>query len=758
MSQRTLPKGALAQAPQKGAAFSTGIRIIGFAQRQRRWPMVRATHRIGDLASSALVIGVLLLFPLSTSAQGRLQKHELKIPTTAYDPYPAGILPSNLNSEIARVLREVDVIEGRALARWHALAPPILVGQPPVLQNTGTESVETLGELMLFDKNMSPDKNEACASCHMPYVGFGGPIPSVNLTMVAYPGTAHFRAGKRTAQRHPYSPFFPVLQYNQEQGLFFGGNFWDSRATGYRLRTPDAEQAQGPPVDSQEMGFPDTACVAFRLSTAVYRPLFEGVWGKGSFDIKFPRDTWKICATPGGAFGTDLTPIELSPEDRTRANEVYDRWAQSIDSYEQSVQVSAFSSKFDAYLAGKYKLTADEMAGYKLFDGKGNCNSCHLDGRGTTLKPDQTDSSSTAQVNPLFTCFGAANEGVPLNPRDAFYYETKPDAYGFTPNPLGFGYRDLGLGTFLRSGFGSAPSPNVNWRRYARITDGQFQVSSLRDVASAPPQCPTTEAPGPYFQKEFFHNGYFKSLKQIVHFYNTRDKYAYPVTSGHCPPGTTEKVDCWPMPEVQNNIDMTSGNLGLSDKEEDQIVSFLQTLSDGYAKPYPNSDVFSGVCMTGGSAATQGNQTLIPTPPLPRCASAICGIAPLPGPKPIAASRGSLSVQESPTKLTPTPLRIVEGPKVELTTKYLTIIRWETSNPGGSPVHFGIVEYGACSGCLVRTAQSPIRLNVNHSTTLFRVRLDHLRRGTTYYYKVGSISASGTIDPVASRVKTFSTP
>jgi len=102
------------------------------------------------------------------------------------------------------------------------------------------------------------------------------------------------------------------------------------------------------------------------------------------------------------------------------------------------VQVSAFSSKFDAFLAGKYKLTADEMAGFQLFNGKGNCNSCHLDGRGTTLKPGQTDTSSAAMVNPLFTCFGSANEGLPLNPRDAFYYQTKPDSYGFTPNTYGF--------------------------------------------------------------------------------------------------------------------------------------------------------------------------------------------------------------------------------------------------------------------------------------------------------------------------------
>jgi cytochrome c peroxidase len=562
------------------------------------------------------------------------QKGPRDVSRPDYNPYPAGILPSDLNSEIERVLREVDVIESRALARWHALPPPILTGQPPILQNTGTEATEILGELMLFDKNISPNRNQACTSCHMPYAGFSGPIPSVNLTMIAFPGTVHFRAGKRTAQRHPYSPFFPVLQYNQEQGQFFGGNFFDSRATGYLLRIPDAEQAQGPPVDPVEMGFPDTACVAFRLSQAVYKPLFEEVWGAGSFDIKFPHETEDICKTPGGAtvFGGNTTPIPLSPGDRTRANTVYDRWAESIDSFEQSVQVSAFSSKFDAFLAGKYTLTADEMAGYRLFDGKGNCNSCHLDGRGTTLKSGQTDTSSKAMVNPLFTCFGSANEGVPLNPRDAFYYQTKPDAYGFVANPYGFGYRDLGLGTFLRSGFGSGPSPNITWRQYAPTVDGQMQVATARNVAMTPPQCPTTEAPGPYFQKGFFHNGYIKSLKQLVHFYNTRDVFKYNVTSGHCPAGTIEKVNCWPMPEVRNNIDMTSGNLGLTDQEENQIVRFLETLSDGFTRPYLNRDTFTGTCMTGGSATTQGNESLIPTPPLPPCASAICGVAPVPNP------------------------------------------------------------------------------------------------------------------------------
>jgi hypothetical protein len=86
------------------------------------------------------------------------------------------------------------------------------------------------------------------------------------------------------------------------------------------------------------------------------------------------------------------------------------------------------------------------------------------------------------------------------------------------------------------------------------------------------------------------------------------------------------------MKEVPNNLDTTTGMLGLTDQEEDQIVAFLETLTDGYTAPYANSDTFTGQCMTGGSASTQGNQYLIPTPPLPSCAGAICGVKPVPSP------------------------------------------------------------------------------------------------------------------------------
>jgi cytochrome c peroxidase len=533
-----------------------------------------------------------------------------------YNPYPPGILPSDIASEETRVQTEIAGIFKSYFTQWQALTPPVVAGNPPILMNTGYAAQRILGGLLQYDLNISPFQNTACASCHMPYAAYSGPIPSVNLTMIAYPGSARYRAAKRTAQGYTYSHSFPDLNYNTTQAAFFGGNFWDSRATGYKLQAPDAEQAQFPPVDPLEMGFPDTACIGFRISSASYLPLFMTVWGD-SFNINWPSNTASICATPNGAavFNGNTQPILLSADDRTKATNIYDHWGQSLSFLERSTDVSPFTSKFDAYLAGKYTLTSVEMAGYNLFRGKANCNSCHLDGRSTAPSPTAPaaeDTGTAADTTPVFTCFGSANLGLPKNPRVALLYETTPDSFGYTPNPEGYIYTDFGLGTFLRSGFGSAPNPNSAWLPFAQTSDGQMQTMTARDVGLAPSQCPTTEAPGPYFQKEFFHNGYIKSLKQLVHFYNTRDVYRNSaVESGDCPAGTTERVNCWPAAEVSVNQDMTIGHLGLTDTEENEIVAFLQTLSDGYTTPYPFIGTYTGACMTGGTAATQGNSTLI---------------------------------------------------------------------------------------------------------------------------------------------------
>src|SRR6202171_93 len=114
--------------------------------------------------------------------------------------------------------------------------------------------------------------------------------------------------------------------------------------------------------------------------------------------------------------------------------------------------------------------------------------------------------------------------------------------------------------------------------------------------------------------------------------------------------------------------------------------------------------------------------------------------------------------QVSPTTPKAASVRITQGPELELAKVHLTIIRWTTNNPGGSPEHYGVVHYGTDPRNLNQTAKSPIRLNPGHLTTIFRVRMNGLKPRTTYYYTVGSIAASGTDDGTKSSVRQFTTP
>ena len=117
-----------------------------------------------------------------------------------------------------------------------------------------------------------------------------------------------------------------------------------------------------------------------------------------------------------------------------------------------------------------------------------------------------------------------------------------------------------------------------------------------------------------------------------------------------------------------------------------------------------------------------------------------------------------MTAQVSPTTLKAARVQITNGPEIEMSKEFLTIIRWATNNPGGSPGHYGVVHYGTDPKNLSETAKSPIRLNPDHRSTVFRVRLDNLKPGTTYYYMVGSVEANGTDDGAKSAVKQFTTP
>src|SRR5580704_15839729 len=117
-----------------------------------------------------------------------------------------------------------------------------------------------------------------------------------------------------------------------------------------------------------------------------------------------------------------------------------------------------------------------------------------------------------------------------------------------------------------------------------------------------------------------------------------------------------------------------------------------------------------------------------------------------------------LAAQVSPTTPRAAHVQITKGPEIEMTKEFLTITRWTTNNPGGSPEHYGVVHYGTDPKNLSEIAKSPIRLNPDHAATVFRVRLDNLKPGTTYYYTVGSGEANGADDGAKSAVKQFTTP
>jgi cytochrome c peroxidase len=429
---------------------------------------------------------------------------------------------------------------------------------------------QLLGRIEIFDKSLSVNGNVACTSCHDPATGFTGASSLWNETIVASPGSVpitnatnggpNYRISARKPQAYPYMAFAPILHYNATQQDFYGGNFWDLRATGLRLGNPAAEQAQGPPLNPLEMGWPDSACLVYKLSQSSYAPFFEKVWGATSFAITWPSNVQQICSMPGPAPSTN--PVQLSAADRATSNSAFDHFAQAIAQEESSSDESSFTSKFDAYLAGSTQLSSHEMNGYKLFNGKAGCNQCHLSGTATS----QGDPGTAADAAPLFTDFTTNNIGIPRNMALPWYCESTPDQYGYTANPAGFNSTDDGLGTIL------AASTNPAWQALAGKFMGKFQTPTLRNVDMRP---------YPTFVKAYMHNGYLKSLKEVVHFYNTSQ------TLPRCQQGSAgEKTTCWPEPEVPQNLNTTQlGNLHLSGEEEDDIVAFLQTLTDGWFNP-----------------------------------------------------------------------------------------------------------------------------------------------------------------------------
>ena len=389
-----------------------------------------------------------------------------------------------------------------------------LSGSLSAAEKASLGPTELLGKHLFFDAKLSAPEGQSCAACHAPEVGFTGPHDEVNRGGAVYEGAARGRFGNRKPPASSYAGDSPVLRFDRKEKVWVGGMFWDGRATGRSLKDPLAEQAQGPFLNPLEQNIPDARTLCIKVRDSTYASLFERVWGKGSLDCD--KD---VSAT-------------------------YDRIGKSIAAYERSKEANPFSSKFDYWLAKKVKLSAQEMQGRELFEGKGKCAKCHASKPGRKGTP------------PVFTDHTYDNLGIPRNPNNPFY--SMPPQW----NPEGAAFVDTGLGGYLKEA-GYEPA------QYEREL-GKFKVPTLRNV---------DKRPSPGFVKAFGHNGYFKSLEQIVHFYNTRDALGRCERSSDPRPGE----NCWPEPEVSNNLNREElGNLGLTENEEEAIVAFMRTLSDGY--------------------------------------------------------------------------------------------------------------------------------------------------------------------------------
>lgn len=410
---------------------------------------------------------------------------------------------------------------------------------------------EKLGKRIYEDSAFSKNNNQSCQSCHNPNAQFSDNVNRISpMYRPVSEGSDRGLFGGRNAPPAAYAAYSPSLYYDEIDGLFIGGLFWDGRATGRAefsgtgdlgagtTGDPLADQAKGPfgnPVEMALVSAPGLSTeqkVVNILKNVSYVKMYKK------------------------AFGKDIASEEVGA--------AYNNIALAISAFEKSEELNRFSSKFDhfrkeqggdvswitvadaPYIASKV-YTREEIEGLALFNteaspgggGGGGCFLCH-----PTVDLD-------ANTPSVFTDFSYDNLGIPFNKNVA--------ALAGEPQPIDYG---LGAQVELLAKFSPANVKKVERRQFRGAADpkvfvaldemGKFKVSSLRNIAKTAP---------------YGHNGFFPTLYDIVHFYNTRDAAGF------------EKD--WPRPEVARNVNNQElGDLGLTFEEEQKIVVFLETLTD----------------------------------------------------------------------------------------------------------------------------------------------------------------------------------
>ncbi len=435
-----------------------------------------------------------------------------------------------------------------------------------------------LGALIFFDPGLSSPAGQSCGSCHALRAGWTFPNSNINQLLGPVPGVVPGRFGNRKPPTVSYASFGPTgPTFNGKR--YVGGIFWDGRATSL------SDQIHFPLTNPNEMNNASTDQVAQNIPTRPYAFLFEQVYP--------------------GAFAPPLNTTA-----------VFADLVDAVTAFENAPVVSPFSSKYDAYLLGRagtkvngqiVTLTASEANGLALFTGT------NPDGTAFTPNAGCSGCHVAAQApGDLFTDFGFRSTGVPKNPNNPYYTETNSTTNPKGYNPLGAAFVDYGLGGFIYPSMG-LPSGNIGTGASSAgdlingvSINGTFKTPTVRNV---------DKRPYPAFVKDFNHNGVFKSLAQVVHFYNMRNLTTMSATNGEVinfnnvnPYAGLVGTPLFPPPEyvaypnqaalgntgttlLQVTINDPAGtpgkvgNLGLTASQEADLVNFMTTLSDGYFIP-----------------------------------------------------------------------------------------------------------------------------------------------------------------------------
>jgi cytochrome c peroxidase len=437
-----------------------------------------------------------------------------------------------------------------------------------------------LGRQLFFDATLSEPAGQSCGSCHAPSAGFRFPDSQVNQKFGVAEGVVPGRFTSRSVPTINYAIFIPKgppsahlkLAAAPPGGelLFIGGMFWDGHADTLE------HQATFPFQNANEMnnlvhGLGSPEMVVKKVEAGSSSVLFKRVFGPHIFG----------------------EPVHIVFADVCRA----------IAAYERTEELSPFTSKFDAYQLGRATLTPEELDGLRLFTGtvdgtssgapwvkNAQCTLCH------GMEDKVTDGPS------LFTRECYANIGTPRNEDNPFYDMTDPVSNPYGYNPLGEDFVDLGLGEVIYPLQGLPPGnmgPGSDGNGDYLAANGSPKVPTVRNV---------DKRPSPDFVKPYMHNGVFKSLKEVVHFYNTRNLTTVPGEiidlSLPDPYAGLVGTPLWAPPEVYSPTALVNpqgvsgadggmvGNLGLTDEEEDHLVAFMQALTDGYFPKNPHAAAF----------------------------------------------------------------------------------------------------------------------------------------------------------------------